>query len=232
MFKYNKFIIAATSILLLIITSTGCKKTLETEGLSRVTAYPVFDYQDIVPVPLGGTFTPDGSATEGGSPIDVTVAGTVDVNTPGIYTITYSATNSDGFDGSADQMVVVYDPSITTDISGSYTTAITRTESDGSNPRNYSGEANITLIQPGVFYVDCLLGGTYSIHYGYGNAYAMTGYITLAADNSINLSTSFVQGWGDGLEGFQNGVYDDISGLPYWESIYAGGDIYAVTFSN
>ncbi len=171
-------------------------------------------------------------AKEGDDVLETTVTGSVDENTVGVYSIVYSATNSDGYDGSATQTVFVYDPSITTDFSGTYPSGITRTEGDGTNPRNYVGEVNITLVQPGIFYVDCLLGGTYSLFYGYGLAYAMTGYISVEADNSLHHLSSFVQGWGDGLEGFQNGLYNGVTGIPYWESIYANGDIYAITLTN
>ncbi len=118
-----------------------------------------------------------------------------------------------------------------TDISGTYSTSITRTESDGTNPRDYAGVTNITKVAQGIFYVDCLLGGTYSVHYGYGPNYGMTGYIALNTDNTLSLLSSYIPGWGDGLEDFRNGVYNEGAGLPYWESGYAGGDFYAVTMS-
>jgi hypothetical protein len=100
-----------------------------------------------------------------------------------------------------------------------------------SNPRTYTAGSTITWKAPGIFEVDCLLGGTYSIFAGYGPSYAMHGYISLENDNStITCLTSYVAGWGDGLEGFQNGLYTPGVGL-YWESIYAGGDIFAVTLN-
>ena len=49
--------------------------------------------------------------------------------------------------------------------------------------------------------------------------------------SALSLLSSYVAGWGDGLEGFQNGEYDPGTGLLYWESIYASGDIYAVTLN-
>jgi hypothetical protein len=79
----------------------------------------------------------------------------------------------------------------------------------------------------GIFYVNCLLGYYYAA--GYGPAYAMTGYISLNADNTFSLITSHVQGWGDGLEAFNNATYDEETGELYWESIYAGADIFATT---
>lgn len=59
----------------------------------------------------------------------------------------------------------------------------------------------------------------------------MKGYIALQSDNSLLLISSHLDGFGDELEGFQNGVYEPGTGIPYWESIYANGDIYAVTLN-
>lgn len=215
---------------ILIVGLASCKKG-DSYDVSKVTVFPTFEHAETVVLQVGDTYTPDGVAKSGEDVLDITVTGTVDVNTAGVYTIVYSAANAEGYDGTSTQMVFVYDPAITVDFSGSYTTSITRTEGDGSNPRVYSGACNITKVQPGIFYVDCLLGGTYSIGYDYGPAYAFNGYISVSADNTIYNWTSYVAGWGDGLEGFQNGVYDDVTGKPYWESIYASGDIYAVTFN-
>ena len=222
---------------LLLFVSTSCEKITSTEDESKITYYVTFELEGdaLMKIPLGQDYVEPGyTAMEGETDVtgNVQVSGTVDSDSPGLYPIDYSAENTDGYSSSISRTVIVYDPlAPDTDISGYYTTSITRTEDDGTNPRVYSGEMNITKIAQGIFYVDCLLGGTYSVHYGYGSAYAMTGYIALNADNSISLLSSYVRGWGDGLEGFQNGVYNDATGLPYWESIYAGGDIYAVTSS-
>jgi hypothetical protein len=231
------------NIYLLIILVSGlvflgsCEKKTSSEDTSRITYYVTFelDGPSLVIIPAGGTYVEPGyTAMEGETDVtaDVDVSSDLDESTPGYYTIVYSAINKDGFSAAVQRNVVVYDPaSPDDDFSGSYITDIIRTESDGSDPRPYSGAANITKVAQGVFYVDCLLGGTYSIGYGYGPAYAMTGYIKLEADYSITLLSSYVAGWGDGLEGFQNGEYDSGTGFLYWESIYASGDIYAVTLN-
>ena len=75
----------------------------------------------IVIVPLNGTYEPDGIATENGEEIPITIDGAEDVNVNqvGIYNVTYTATNVDGFQGNASQTVIVHDPSIVgTDVSG------------------------------------------------------------------------------------------------------------------
>jgi hypothetical protein len=216
---------------------TGCEKKVSTEDPSRITYYVVFELEGegLVTVPLGGTYTEPGyTAMEGETDVtaDVVVTTDLDESSLGVYTVMYAAENVDGFVAGTERTVIVYDPSAPADdFSGSYLTDIVRTESDGSNPRPYAGACNISKIAQGIFYVDCLLGGTYSIGYGYGPAYAMTGYIALNGDNTLSLLSSYVAGWGDGLEGFQNGEYDPGTGLLYWESIYASGDIYAVTLN-
>lgn len=219
---------------------TSCEKKVSTEDTSRITYYVVFELEgpSLMTIPLGGTYTEPGyTATEGETDVttDVVITSDLDESSLGYYTIEYSATNVDGFDASTVRNVVVYDPAAPADdFSGSYLTDIIRTEdpsADDPNPRAYSGACNITKIAQGIFYVDCLLGGTYYIGYGYGPAYAMTGYLALNGDYTLSLLSSYVAGWGDGLEGFQNGEYDPGTGLLYWESIYAGSDVFAVTLN-
>ena len=92
-----------------------------TGDVSRVTNYPVFTYDETVIVPLGGVYNAGALVTEGGLEIDYTISGDddVDVNQVGVYTVTYSATNVDGFTANAIQTVIVHDPTIVgTDVSG------------------------------------------------------------------------------------------------------------------
>ena len=105
------------SAFLMLMTLGSCSN--EAPISSRITTYAVFDYEPLSAVALGTPFTPSATANEGGQEIPVTVVGSVDTSTVGIYTITYSATNADGFDATAVQTVVVHDPAIIgTDVSG------------------------------------------------------------------------------------------------------------------
>jgi hypothetical protein len=227
-------------ILLLLVLSlslTNCDEKKESEGLYRITYYAEITLEGgTVSIPIGGTYTEPGYAgAENGvdKTSDIVVADDIDASGIGVYAVDYSLENADGYLSFASRTVVVYDPAAPEDdFSGTYTTSIVRTESDGTDPRDYAGESTITKLGPGFFEVSCLLGGTYSVGYAYGSAYAMHGYYILNADNTLTLISGDVAGWGDSAEGFQNGVYDPGTGLPYWETIYAGGDIYAVTCSN
>jgi len=86
---------------------------------STITNFPTFDYEQLVIVAVGDSFTPGASAMEGENEIDIVISGSVNAGQVGVYIINYSATNSDGYDGSAAQTVIVHDPSIVgTDVSG------------------------------------------------------------------------------------------------------------------
>ncbi|MEO9804271.1 MAG: immunoglobulin-like domain-containing protein [Reichenbachiella sp.] len=106
---------------LLAVVFTGCQEDLDTEGVSRVTTFPTFELTDgaSVVITTGTSFTPDAMVTEGDTQLTPTIVNGVDNATPGIYTVTYSAENSDGFPGTSSQQVIVYDPAIVaTDVSG------------------------------------------------------------------------------------------------------------------
>ncbi|MDB4619126.1 DUF5011 domain-containing protein, partial [bacterium] len=66
----------------------------------------------IVTVELGGTYTEAGATSDGGE--TVTTSGTVDVETAGVYTVTYSASDTAGNTGTATRTVTVGEPADTT----------------------------------------------------------------------------------------------------------------------
>lgn len=102
----------------------ACERDLETEGISRVTNFPLISLKgdQFVSIPVGGTFTdPGASATEGGAPINFTTEGTVDASKPGVSIITYTATSADGFSVSASRYVGVIAPDAAAkDLTGKY----------------------------------------------------------------------------------------------------------------
>ncbi|MEO8762857.1 MAG: DUF5011 domain-containing protein [Ginsengibacter sp.] len=93
---------------------------------SKITFFPDLTYNgdNYVVVRAGETYTEPGvTAKENGAEIPVTIDGTVDTNTPGIYTLVYSAVNKDGFPATASRTVIVYetaDDAIVNDFSGNY----------------------------------------------------------------------------------------------------------------
>lgn len=126
-----------------------------TDNVSFVTSYPTFAMEGdaILSVIKGSPFVDPGvTATEGETEIDVITEGTVDTTTPGVYTITYSATNSDGYQGSTSRTVVVTDEDVSgTDLSGNYkrnnnpalpTNTVTKIVSGYYQASNGSGDGN------------------------------------------------------------------------------------------
>lgn len=102
-------------IIVLGITFSSCEKdeihnTDTKVGISEVTVYPTLTMagSPYISIVKGGTYTEPGvTAKEGTATINVTTTGSVNVNQTGLYVITYSATNKDGFAASVSRTVVV-----------------------------------------------------------------------------------------------------------------------------
>ncbi|KAA9040753.1 DUF5011 domain-containing protein [Ginsengibacter hankyongi] len=133
-----------------IIASCSKDKIINTHdrvGISKVTYYPILTLTGnaIVAIPNGTAYTDPGvKAQAAGVDVPVTTSGTVDVKTDGVYTLTYSAVNSDGYSASATRKVVVY------------TTAADAAANDlsGNYARTTNGSvATWTKIAPGVYTV-------------------------------------------------------------------------------
>jgi hypothetical protein len=206
----------------------ACDK--ETEGISRPTYYVAFDIQGDNPaiVQAGEKYEDAGViATLQGKDVTstVTVNSNVDYDEMGIYQVEYTAVNVDGLKSRAIRDVIVCNPSVTTNISGTYVTQKgTEREalSDGALVP-YSGyQVKITYLAPGFFSISDFFGGYYEVRAGYGASYAMTGYVSLSEDNTINLVSSHVNGWGDGLDQLGNGKYDPETGEIIWDAYYVG----------
>ena len=123
-------------------------------------------------VEVGGAYTEAGATSDGGE--TVTVSGTVDVSTAGVYTVTYSASDAAGNTGTATRTVTVSVPADTTapvitltgdatmsvEVGGAYTEA--GATSDGGETVTVSGTVDVSTA--GVYTV------TYSASDAAGNA--------------------------------------------------------------
>ncbi|WP_214227210.1 DUF5011 domain-containing protein [Pedobacter sp. B4-66] len=137
---------------ILCMTLFSCKKESfnypeGTVGSSKITVYPILTLKSdrFVAVPVGGTYTEAGAdATIADAPVEVKIGGTVNAAAAGVYLLTYTATNSDGFSATLLRTVVVYDTkadAVGNDFSGSYL-------------REATGEiSEWTKIAPGVYVV-------------------------------------------------------------------------------
>lgn len=205
----------------LSLAMVSCDKS--TEDPSFITYYVDFEMKGsaIETVELGTPYVEPGViAKEKGEDVSskMKVTGTedIDVNRVGVYYITYAAENVDGYPNSTSRMVVVYDPAITTDLSGDYMagegTQREMQDEDGTWVAAGYSDFKVTLAQvaPGVFRVSDFMGGYYDQGRGYGAAYAMTGYAKLNADNTLDILSGDVAGFGESYEkgSFVNARYN------------------------
>lgn len=160
--KLNRYKIV---VIVALVALASCERDLDTEGISRITYYPVFkmEGEQWNTIAVGQSFSDPGmKATEGDQEIEVQVSGdVVDVNTPGVYTIQYTATNKDDFSVTEYRYVGVVDPAAAAiDLTGKY-------------KRNAGalGVSTVTKLAPGFYYADNVGGvaapgiGVYFYHY-------------------------------------------------------------------
>jgi hypothetical protein len=181
-------------IFFVAVVFIGCAKEEVTEtdtevGHSKVTFFPLLSLKGAthMAVPVGGTFTDPGStATEAGAPITATVSGTVNTSTPGVYRLTYTATNKDGFSVSTNRFVAVYStPDATAaanDLSGSYLRAAT------------NELAIWTKLAPGVYKVvnpgGATAGRTLAIIVFNSTGYTIKAPVQIATDGNTSSTSS------------------------------------------
>lgn len=218
---------------LITLSFTSCEDETS-QDLSVVTHYVTLELNgdELTLVPIGTTYTDEGiSALEGDEDVSskVIVNNPVNPNEVGIYTVTYSAVNKDGFSSSITRTVAVYDPSVSVDIEGDYTANGFRT-SGGAQAAYGSFYVSLTRIAPGIYEISDYLGGYYAQGRAYGDAYALTGYLKLNADNTIEALTGYVAGWGDSYTSVDNGIYNPETGKISFDVDYAGM-LFAVTLT-
>lgn len=191
---------------------SGCKD-VTTAGVTQITYYPdiVIKGDLITYVAAGSNYTDAGAtATENGKAIDVKVSSNVDTSTPGSYSVSYTATNVDGFSKTSKRSVIVYDPKLSTvDLSGTYTANVAR----GS--KKYNGNpVTLTAVKipgvTGIYQISDWIGGFYAVGYNYGSNYAFKGLMQINGNNQV-IELSMSNPWGDPFNSV-TGTYDPATG--------------------
>jgi hypothetical protein len=176
----------------------SCERELDTEGVTkRITYYPVFELEgdEEISVTPGDAFVlPTAIAREQGAeiPVTTTITGTyfvgsvdaIDTSVPDIYNVTYSATNVDGYSGSASRTVTVLPPptgDLVTSLEGTYLATSLRTPAAAGN---YVDMEYVYIIKTGdnTFQISDIIGGYYDLGRGFGPGYAGTGATITAND--------------------------------------------------
>lgn len=151
---------------------------------------------------------------------EVVVTGTADINNIGVYKLSYSIANEDGFANTKVRTVVVCDPTPSELESGAYIVSKdSYRDYNGQTAYNRDFPIIIYQVEPGVFYTSDFMGGWYDQRAGYGPDYAMVGHFELNADNTLNPVDSYVVGWGDSMEGM-TGEYNTSTQTIVWDVEY------------
>jgi len=178
---------------LAFLTFSACEKET-TEGLATVTNYPLFTMEGDNPMflELGTAYTEPGViAKEGETEIDVETSwagayqggSSFDANVADCYTVTYTATNKDGYDGNSTRRVYLAKTGdLVNSIEGLYTSTIVR---NGALRFTDLGYVLIYKNADGSYGLSCSIGGYYEIGTGYGATFNAPGVI-VANDISAN----------------------------------------------
>ena len=214
----------------------SCDNDKDSEGLTKIIDYPVLTIQGetFFISPIGQPYNDEGcTATYQGNDYSshIVTEGLedVDINTAGLYYITYRATSPDGFSWSETRTVAICDPTVTTDLSGIWTTT-DQTYRQTASQTFYAGcTTEIKYLCPGVFSIKDYLAGYYSQHVGYQAAYPtydfdVEGIFQLTADNEVKfISGGAATAFGNDLpEDFTEGSYDPLTGTLSYVITWSG----------
>lgn len=168
----------------------------DTANVSEVTYFPTVTVNGANPLvikTIGSPYIdPGATATENGAPIPYTISAlgkyrggtTVDTNKMDEYIQTYTAVNKDGFSGSADRKVIVYqNGNLTTSIEGLYTSTVKRNGSFMSASQGSSVNMKYVYIWKntnGTFQVSDAFGGWYDLGRNIPNSFTPGGTFSAA----------------------------------------------------
>ncbi len=212
-------------VYVLVIAGLSSCEDDSSAGLTGITYYPTIEIagDPYIYLAAGVDYVDAGaSATENGVPIDLETSSNLDNTTPGTYSVSYTATNTDGFSKTERRTIIVYDANLSTDdLSGTYTANVVRNGSE-----SYSGipvtlsPANIPGVT-GIYEISDWIAGFYAVGRDYGNNYAFVGLMQINGDNEV-IELSMSNPWNDPFNEVI-GSYDPISGVITYDATWASG---------
>ncbi|MBO4361595.1 MAG: DUF5012 domain-containing protein [Paludibacteraceae bacterium] len=224
----KKSIICLVALFALALGFTSCEK--ESAGLTSITYFAeiVLEGDATMVVAKGSEFVDPGfTATMKGEDVTdkVEINSNVDTSASGVYSVTYSIVNEDGFPASATRTVIVLD--LTNAVEGFWacSPASHRTNTNTGADVAYGASFEILILDngDGTYFVDDLLAGWYAQRAGYGDSYAMQAIISIADDGTITLESSHVPGWGDAADALSaDSKYDAGAKTITYTVTYAG----------
>ena len=210
---------------------TSCSKDEHTD--TKVTNYIVLTINGdkVVYVDTNATYEDAGCKAEAaGQDVSdkIVTINPVDTKAIGPYTVTYMATNEDGFSSSANRTVYVGDPLL-----GNVSSGTNRKTAAGAVTNWSDFDIDMLTDGDGKYWVEDLLGGYYEQRAGYGSAYSMKGFLQVNADNTVDLvGGGDVAGWGDHYDDFKDGKYDPATKTISYTVVYAKMDFNVILTLN
>ncbi len=204
-------------VYMMAVTLLGSCTDDDTKNVSTVTNYPIVTINGdaTVLVSQGTDYTELGAvAVEGESEIETNVSyssgvywgGTgIDTDSPDRYTVTYSATNQDGFDGNALRDVWVANTGdLVTSIEGLYLSSVQRAP-DFTVSSQYTDMTYVIIKKTGTntYEISHAIGGYYDFGRAYGPGYAARGAVITANDiasNDFSISQAVFPVWGNTVD--------------------------------
>lgn len=197
------------------VSMVGCDDE-STAGMTRITYYPELTLEGETTLYLdkGAGYTEPGySAILNGEDVtaDVKVTSSVNTANSGVYSVTYSIVNADGFASTASRTVIVTDPADA--VEGVYEVDPASYRLRAGAQVAYGGNYTVLILNngDGTYAVDDLLAGWYCVRAGYGTTYAMQGTISVSG-GVVSLVDSFLAGWGDSATSLTDGTFDIATG--------------------
>lgn len=207
------------SIIFFALFLFSCDK--ETENLSRPTYYVAFEILGDNPaiVQVGEPYVDAGAIAtiRGNNVSNMDIVSNVVYDEMGLYKVEYSSTNADGLKSRAIRDVIVCNPSVTTDLSGTWDVNRDGTSfwASGALNRYYGGPGytvTISRVAPGFFFISDYLAGFWNVNQGRGPIAVIFGYFALNEDKSIDALSSNSNYFAPDLLNFKDGLYDDSDG--------------------
>ena len=197
-------------ISLFALAFTSCE---DDESSSFTTSYPLITVNggDEI-VKMGDSYSDAGAtATVDGADTPLDIDNPVNTGVPGFYTVTYTATNADGFSRSETRTVIVYEPG---DITGLY---------QGRRIGRSGGAILITSAGGDMYNISDAHGGHYEFDRGLGAGFAAPFTTTLNADNTFEPANTFNGGFGLAVE-VSNGVRSADGSTWNWDIYFPAVD--------
>lgn len=212
---------------------TSCKDGDESE--TRVIYYPVLEMagDGFEEITAGVPWTDPGcTATLNNEDYSDHIVVSTDLDMedpkPGLYTVSYSAANSDGFGVSVSRQVLVTAPGDT--MTGFYTVDPQSYREFKGNTVFYGAPFEVLVYGVGndVYAISDFFGGWYAQRAGYGSRYEMAGKFTIAADGSLDVTYTSITPWGDTANSV-TGTADTATGTLSWALDYNESMLFHVT---